>query len=65
MKRTAQDLLQDLQLVLGIESLRTGQLVLHLHQGHLESFEAKTFVRLKPRHKQKGIESQEEVAHTT
>lgn len=64
MKRDAQQLLAELQHVLGL-SIRTGQVVLNVRDGRLETFETRTFGRLKAGDVIRGIENTAQVAHTT
>lgn len=64
MKRDAQQLLAELQHVLGL-SIRTGQVVLNVRDGRLETFETRTFGRLKAGAISKEIEIAAQVAHTT
>jgi hypothetical protein len=62
MKRTAQDLVNELKFVLDLDYLRTGQIILNMNRGELESFETKTYARLKPR---STLEKPAEVMHNT
>lgn len=56
---TAQDLIGKLQTVLGLH-LKTGQLTLNLRDGLLESFETRTYARLRRQNPAEWAEEQVE-----
>jgi hypothetical protein len=59
----SQELVRKLQIVLGTR-IATGQVTLNLREGRLESFETKTYARLKATRGEKGLDSVCEAVHT-